>query len=266
MDTALTIAGSDPSGGAGIQADLKTFTVLGVYGMAVITAITAQNTSGVSAVQLLDPELICKQIDAVAADFPVNAFKTGMLGSAAIIDTVAEAIQRNSLDNYVCDPVVYAKSGAELLDQSGIHVLRKELLPMATIVTPNRAEAALLANMDLDELNTISGGKRAAEKIAKSGARNVLIKGLNTDRSDTIADLLFDGDHFTEFPAKRLPTKNTHGSGCTFSAILTAMLAEGVEIHMAVDNARSFISQAIAHHVKHGNGIRPVNPLALAPQ
>lgn len=268
MFTALTIAGSDSSGGAGIQADLKTFTVLGVYGMSVVTAVTAQNTTGVMGIHVLPVEFIVKQIEAVVADLPVNAFKTGMLGNATIITAVAEAIQRagGGLDNYVCDPVVYTKTGVQLLEPSAIHAYRKELLPLATLVTPNRAEAAMLANMDLDELNTIAGAKRAAEKILKTGVRAVVIKGLNGERGDLIVDLLHDGDRFVEFSAKRLSTKNTHGSGCMFSAIITALLAEGVELHMAVDNARSFISQAINHHVKFGGGVRAVNSLALVPQ
>jgi hydroxymethylpyrimidine/phosphomethylpyrimidine kinase len=264
MHTALTIAGSDCSGGAGIQADLKTFTVLGVYGMSVITAITAQNTLGVSRVEPLDPEIITDQIDAVAADFPIHAFKTGMLANAEIISAVADAIQAHSLDNYVCDPVVYSKSGTELLDPNAIHAMRHELLPLATIVTPNRAEAAMLANTDVADLTTLSAARKTAEKILKSGARSVIIKGLNTGA--TITDLFYDGSHFIELPAKRLSTKNTQGSGCVFSAILTALLAQEVELITAVDNARSFISNAIEHHVRLGNGIRPVNPLALTPQ
>ena len=268
MFTALTSAGSDSGGGAGLQADLKTFTVLGVYGLSVVTAVTAQNTTGVQGIHLLPADFIQKQIDSVAADFPINAFKTGLLGSAAIIGAVAASIQKNSLDNYVCDPVVYTKTGTQLLDPSAIHAYRKELLPLASIVTPNRAEAAMLANMDLDELNTMAGAKRAAEKILRTGARSVVIKGLNpeNDGRELITDLFYDGEAFLEYSAKRLSTKNTHGSGCVFAAVITALLAEGVELHMAVDNARSFISQAIQHHVKIGGGVRPVNPMALTPQ
>jgi len=262
--TALTIGGSDSSGGAGIQADLKTFTVLGVYGMAAITAVAAQNTTGVNGLAVLEVSMIQKQIDAVAADLPVHAFKTGLLASAPIISAVADSIQKNSLDNYVCDPVVYTKSGAQLLDTNAIHAYRKELLPLALIVTPNRAEAALLANMDIDEVTTLVGARKAAEKISRAGARNLVIKGLNS--GETMTDLFFDGDHFVEFPAKRIATKNTHGSGCIYSAILTALLAQEIDLLTALDNARSFISQAINHHVKMGSGIRPVNALALTPQ
>ena len=264
MHTALSIAGSDPSGGAGIQADLKTFTVLGAYGMTVITAITAQNTQGVQRIDPLDPDLIVAQIDSIAADFPIHAFKTGMLANADIISAVADAITSHALDNYVCDPVVYSKSGTELLDPNAIHAMRHELLPLATVVTPNRAEAAMLTNSDPADLTTIAAARKCAEKILKTGAHSVIIKAINT--GSTITDLFYDGDHFIEFPAKRLTTKNTHGSGCVFSAILTALLAQDVELITAVDNARSFISNAIEHHIRMGSGTRPVNPLALTPQ
>lgn len=264
MFCALTIAGSDSSGGAGIQADLKTFTVLGVYGMSVITAITAQNTTGVRKVEVLDPEVIVSQIDAVADDFPIHAVKTGMLANARVISAVAQSLRDHQVDRYVCDPVIYAKSGAELLDPNAIHALRQELLPLATIVTPNRAEAAMLANMDPDELNNLPNAQRAAEKILRANARSVVIKGINTGQ--TITDLFYDGSEFVQFPAKRISTKNTHGSGCTYSAILTALLAQEVPLLTALDNSRSFISNAIEHHVRFGSGTRPVNPLALTPQ
>jgi hydroxymethylpyrimidine/phosphomethylpyrimidine kinase len=261
--TALTIGGSDPSGGGGIQADLKTFTVLGVYGMAVITRLTAQNTTGVTGSQVVDIPMVQKQIDAIAADLPINAFKTGLLATAPMIGAIAESIQRNALDNYVCDPVVFGKSG-QLLDGSAIHAYRKELLPLARVVTPNRAEAALLANLEFDEVTDTVTARKAAEKIIKSGARSVIIKGLCS--ADTIVDLFYDGDHFVEFKARRVATKNTQGSGSMFAAILTALLAQEIDLLTAVDNTRSFISQAINHHVKLGSGIRPVNPLALTPQ
>lgn len=261
MKCALTIAGSDSSGGAGIQADLKTFTVMGVYGMSVLTAITAQNTNGVRKVQLIDTDVIVSQIDAVADDFPVDAVKTGMLANAEIITEVARAIQSHSFANYVCDPVIYAKSGAQLVDLDAVYAMRQELLPLATVVTPNRAEAAMLANMEGEEIATIPMAKRAAEKIIKAGAMAVIIKGINT--GNTMTDLYFDGNDFVEYPAKRINTKNTHGSGCTFSAILTALLAQEIPLLTAVDNARSCISNAIEYHVRHGSGFRPVNQMAL---
>ncbi len=261
MKCALTIAGSDSSGGAGIQADLKTFTVMGVYGMSVVTAITAQNTTGVRKVQLIAPDVIVAQIDAVAEDFPIDALKTGMLANAETISAVARALQSHSVQNYVCDPVIYAKSGAQLVDPDAIYAMRQELMPLATVITPNRAEAAMLANMEGEEIATIPMARRAAEKIVKNGAKAVIIKGINT--GNTMTDIFFDGDEFVEYPAKRINTKNTHGSGCTFSAILTSLLADEIPLLTAIDNARSCISNAIEFHVRHGSGFRPVNQLAL---
>jgi len=163
--------------------------------------------------------------------------------------------------NYVCDPVIYAKSGAVLVDPDAVYAMRQELLPLATVVTPNRAEAAMLAGMEGEEIATIPMAKRAAEKIMKAGARALIIKGINT--GTTMTDLFYDGGEFVEFPAKRINTKNTHGSGCTFSAILTALLADEIPLLTAIDNAKSAISNAIEFHVRHGSGFRPVNQLAL---
>lgn len=261
LKCALTIAGSDSSGGAGIQADLKTFTAMGVYGMSVITAITAQNTTGVRKVQLIDLDMIESQIDAVAEDFPIHAAKTGMLADSELISLIARKLQEHSVQNYVCDPVIYAKSGAQLVDPVTIHAMRQELLPLATVVTPNRAEAAMLANMEGEEIATIPMARRVAEKIVRAGAKAVLVKGINT--GNTMTDVFYDGEEFVEFPAKRINTKNTHGSGCTFSAILTSLLAEEIPLLTAIDNARSCISNAIEYHVRHGSGVRPVNQLAL---
>jgi hydroxymethylpyrimidine/phosphomethylpyrimidine kinase len=263
MQTALTIGVSDSSGGAGIQADLKVFTILGVYGMAVITAVVARNTASARGVQTVEEEIVGKQIEAIAEDFPVGAFKTGFLGSPAMIDAVAEGIRRNSLDHYVCDPVLHSKDSAHG-DAASVHAYRKELLPLATITTPNISEAALLANMDLGEVSQMAGARKAAEKILKTGVGAVVIKGLQT--GDKVTDLFFDGDDFVEYHAKRATTKNTYGSGCLFSAIIAAMLAQEMELRTAVDHARSFVSQAIEHYVKLGNGARPVNVLALTPQ
>jgi len=264
MRTALTIAASDSIGGAGIQVDLKTFTVLGVYGMSVVTAVMARNTTGVSGTELVSPEMIGKQIDAVASDFPIHAVKTGLLANALTIDAVAHGIRKHAMANYVCDPAAFSKSGPQLLDNSAIHMYRKELLPLATVVTPNRMEAAMLSNMDVEDITNLAGAKKAAEKIVKTGVRGVVIKGINA--GDRVFDLFYDGDRFTEFSAKRLNTKNTHGSGCLFSAAIAAMLAQEMELLTAIDHARSFVSQAIEHHVKFGDGIRPVNVLALLPQ
>ena len=274
MFTALTIGVSDCSGGAGVQADLKVFTILGVYGMAVVTAVVARNTNGpiggAEGVQTIHESLVGRQIEALAEDFPVNSLKTGYLGSPAMIDAVAHSIEHHRLDRYVCDPVMHSQDlgrrggGAGGEDTASVHAYRKELLPLATVVTPNRHEAALLANMESSEVGAIPGARKAAEKIIKTGARAVVIKGLYT--GDTVTDLFFDGDEFIEFAAKRATTKNTYGSGCLFSAIIAAMLAQEMELRTAVDHARSFVSQAIEHHVKLGSGVRPVNVLALTPQ
>lgn len=270
MHTALTIGVSDCSGGAGVQADLKAFTVLGVYGMAVVTAVVARNTQGPRggsrSVQSIDRDLVANQIDAIAEDFPIGALKTGYLGSPAMIDIVAETLRRNHLDHYVCDPVMHSHSGGGGggEDSSTLHAYRKELLPLASVATLNRAEAALLSNMEENEVAVMTGARKAAEKIIKTGARAVVIKGLLT--GDKATDLFFDGDEFIEFAAKRATTKNTYGSGCLFSSIITAMLAQEMELRTAVDHARSFVSQAIEHYAKLGNGARPVNVLALTPQ
>ena len=180
-----------------------------------------------------------------------------------MIDVVAEGIRRHSLDQYVCDPVMHSRDAGHA-DSASVHAYRKELLPLATVVTPNRGEAALLANMEVGEVGQMPGARKAAEKIVKTGVRAVVIKGLET--GDTVTDLFFDGDEFIEFPAKRATTKNTYGSGCLFSAIIAAMLAQEMELRTAVDHARSFVSQAIEHYVKLGSGARPVNVLALTPQ
>jgi hydroxymethylpyrimidine kinase/phosphomethylpyrimidine kinase len=268
MQTALTIGATESSGGSGVQADLKAFTVLGVYGMAITTSVIARNTNGSLGAEDLDPRFVVRQIEAVAEDLPVGAFKTGFLGMPAMIDAVAEGIRRAGLDKYVCDPVLHSghsgKGGAGNGDTALIHAYRKELLPLATIATPNRAEAALFANMEEGDVVNVTGAKKAAEKIVRSGARAVVIKGLQT--GDRVLDLFFDGDSFVEFPAKRVTTKNTYGAGCLFSAVITGMLAQDIELATAVDHARSFVSQAIEHHVKIGHGLRAVNVLALTPQ
>jgi hydroxymethylpyrimidine/phosphomethylpyrimidine kinase len=262
MNTALTIGASDCSGGAGVGADLKAFTVLGVYGMGVVTAVVAWNTQGARGHELVDERIVTAQIAGIGEDLPVGAFKTGYLGTARLVSTVANAVQRAALDKYVCDPVIEEQYGIQP-ESSLVHAYRKELLPLATVVTPNKAAAALLSNMDEGDVGTLSGAKKAAEKIVKTGARSVVVKGLLT--VDRVIDLFYDGDQFIEFPAKRLTTKNTYGAGSLFSAVITAMLAQEMELPTAVDHARSFVSQAIEHHVKLGSGVRPVNVLALTP-
>jgi len=244
-----------------VQADLKAFTVLGVYGMAAITGILSRGSAG-SRLISLDEDAMLTQVEAIAGEFTVGALKTGYL-STRMISAVAGAIQAHGLDRYVCDPVIDLESGVQE-DTNAVHAYRQELLPLASIVTPNRREAALLSNMDVEEVGKLTGARKAAEKILKSGCRAVVIKGLQS--SERVIDLFYDGGEFIEFPARRLNTKNTYGAGSLFSAVVAGMLAQEIELPTAVDHARSFVSQAIEHHVKIGTGVHPVNVLALTPQ
>lgn len=263
MKTALTIAGSDSSGGAGIQADLKTFSVLGVFGMSAITAVTAQNTLGVKEVLEISPELVRKQIDAVASDIAPDATKSGMLGSVALIEEVEAGIKRHSLAPYVCDPVMVAKSGDKLLKKEAVDAMVKKLFPHATIVTPNLRETAALTGVDKIE-PTIAVAKDAARRIIASGAKAVIIKGI--EQGDQTVDLLFDGREFTEFAAKTQPKEKTHGSGCAFSAAITAGLANRISLVEAIDQAKQLVNMAIQYGDGQGRGNTPVNVLAFAPK
>jgi hydroxymethylpyrimidine/phosphomethylpyrimidine kinase len=245
---ALTIAGSDPSGGAGIQADLKTFHQFGVYGEAVITLITVQNTRGVTRVETLPPDLIHEQIAAVVEDIPPAAAKTGALGSAEAVRAVAQAAAGFRFP-LVVDPVMISKHDTPLLAEEAIAVLRNELLPHAALVTPNVPEAvALTGEHDLC---------RAAALLHEMGARAVLIKGGH--REGDAVDLLFDGSSWREFPAPRIDTPHTHGTGCTYSAAITAGLARGLALAAAVECAKRFIHRAIASAPGIGSGSGPVN-------
>ena len=263
MKTALTIAGSDSSGGAGIQADLKTFTVLGVYGMSAITAVTAQNTQGVKDVAYLEPIMIAKQIDVVASDIQVDAVKTGMVGSVEAIDAVEDALARNNLQPYVCDPVMVAKSGDVLLKKEAVSAMIKKLIPRATVVTPNLRETAQLTGVDRIEA-TIPFAKDAAKRLVDAGAKAVVIKGI--EQSDQFVDLFFDGREFLEFASKTMPKDKTHGSGCVFSAAITAGLASGVALVDAIDQAKQVVTMAIQYGDGQGRGTTPVNVLAWAPK
>ncbi len=244
---ALTIAGSDPSGGAGIQADLKTFHQLHVYGAAAITLITVQNTTRVSRVEMLDPALVSEQIDAVLEDLPPKAAKTGALGTAAIIEAVAGCSIECPL---VVDPVMISKHGAPLMDSTARDALRRLLLPKAALVTPNLHEAAELAGIPVGNLDQM---REAATQIGSS----VLIKGghLNGDA----VDLLYHDGIFTELRAARIDTPHTHGTGCTYSAAITAFLARGFPMVEAVTRAKRFIDEAIRTNPGIGAGSGPVN-------
>jgi hydroxymethylpyrimidine/phosphomethylpyrimidine kinase len=255
MPVALSIAGSDSGAGAGIQADLKTFAAFGVYGVTVITAITAQNTVGVRAVQEIDPDVISAQLDAVAEDFAITGLKTGMLSSAAIIETVAAGIRRHRLRPLVVDPVMVAKSGDRLLREDAVDALRRTLLPLAQVVTPNIPEAEVLCGRPI---RTHSDRVGAARAIMELGAHAVVIKGGHSE-DDPIIDLLVDGDGVREFRAPRIATSSTHGTGCTFSAAIAAALAHGQDLGAAVGEARAYLSSALAEAAGLGHGHGPLN-------
>ncbi|MFL5595769.1 MAG: bifunctional hydroxymethylpyrimidine kinase/phosphomethylpyrimidine kinase [Gemmatimonadaceae bacterium] len=260
MRIALTIAGSDSGGGAGIQADLKTFQRFGVYGTSAITAITAQNTRGVSSWEGVAPSLVRAQIDAVAVDLPPAAFKTGMLANAAVTSAVAAAIRDHSLANYVLDPVMVATSGDVLLETSAIAVIRGELVPLAALVTPNIPEAEILIG---EKIEDEEGMAHAAEKLVKEmGAGAALIKGGHLDSGDRVIDVLYDGGDARVFRAQRLETTNTHGTGCTLSAAITAQLANRESLHAAVRRAIDYVHKAIASAPGLGSGSGPLNHLA----
>ncbi len=248
IPVALTIAGSDPSGGAGIQADLKTFHQLGVYGEAAITLITVQNTTGVRRVELLAPDLVREQIEAATEDIRPDAIKTGALGNAAIVHAVAQAL-RNVTIPLVVDPVMVSKHGAVLMNDD-MH----ELFPLATLLTPNLHEAAKLTGL---AVSTLSEMQRAALRLHEMGARAVLIKGGHL-AGDAI-DLLSIGGDFEELRAKRIETRHTHGTGCTYSAAITAYLAKGCALPDAVRQAKRFITEAIRTNPGLGAGSGPVS-------
>ncbi len=251
---ALTIAGSDSGAGAGIQADLKTFAALGVYGTSAITAITAQNTVGVAAICTLSPKLIAAQIDAVISDIGADAVKTGMLANAGIIDMVAKKIREHRLRNVVIDPVMVATSGDLLIKKSAVAALCARLIPMATVVTPNLPEAEELTGMKLRSTEEI---EEAARRIVALGAQSVVIKGGH--RKGPAVDLFYDGKKFRALYAPRIRTTNTHGTGCTFSAAIAANLAQGKKLEAAVTLAKQFITEAIRRGFRVGAGHSPVH-------
>ncbi len=260
MKIALTIAGSDSGGGAGIQADLKTFHQFGVFGTSVVTAITAQNTLGVIEWEAVRAELVKSQVEAVASDLPPAAFKTGMLATRSVIQTVAHAIDRYRLSNYVLDPVMVATSGDVLIEDDAVNAIRTLLLPLALLVTPNAGEATVLSGIEIHHEDDM---ERAAQLIASSGAKAVLIKGghfAGEDKSQ-IVDCLYDGA-FTFFRHARIETTSTHGTGCTLSASVTALLAKETPLREAVSIAIDFVQEAIASAPHLGSGNGPLNHFA----
>lgn len=252
---ALTIAGSDSGGCAGIQADLKTFGALGVHGMSAVTAITAQDTCRVHEAFALPPRLVSLQIEAVVEDIGVDAVKTGMLSSAAIIAAVAESIGRLQIRKLVVDPVMVSTGGDPLIQQEAVEVLKTLLLPLALAVTPNLHEAAFLVGRSLD---TDAEIRQAAEEIHSMGPAHVIIKGGHRLDTERATDVLFDGAEFHYFSGPRFNTRNTHGSGCTFAAALTAFLARGLNLSDALAEVKAYISEAIRHSLSLGHGHGPL--------
>ncbi|MEM1984373.1 MAG: bifunctional hydroxymethylpyrimidine kinase/phosphomethylpyrimidine kinase [Candidatus Korarchaeum sp.] len=257
VPVALTIAGSDSGGGAGIQADLKTFAALGVHGTVAITSITAQNTREVTAVQDVNVDVIRAQIEAVVSDIGVDAAKTGMLHTSEIIRAVAEEVRRHRFP-LVVDPVMIAKSGAPLLKEEAVKSLIEELLPLAEVVTPNAREAEVLSGISVRNLDD---ARRAAKLIAEHGPRAVIVKGGHLEGGESI-DVLYDGD-FTELRAERVGSRNTHGTGCSFSAAIAAELAKGRSIREAFRTAKLLVTEAIRYGLPVGKGHGPLNPMAL---
>jgi len=255
----LTIAGSDSGGGAGIQADLKTITVLGGFGMSVVTAITAQNTLGVQGVYELPAEFITLQFDSVAADIGVDAAKTGMLSSSAIIEAVARKVEEYSIYNLVVDPVMVAKGGSRLLRQDAMDALVKKLIPLAFIITPNIDEAEALSGLSISGIEDM---RRAAEIIHRMGARHVVVKGGHLEGE--AADLYFDGSDSHVFSSPRIATQDTHGTGCTFSAAIATELAGGMTAFEAVRKAKDYITEAIKYSLRLGAGHGSTNHFAPA--
>jgi len=252
---ALTIAGSDSGGGAGIQADLKTFAALGVHGMSAITSITAQNTYQVTKIHDVPLDVIREQIRVVVEDIGVNAVKTGMLHTSEIIDAVASEL-KNVNAPIVVDPVMIAKSGARLLEEGAMKALIEELIPMAYVLTPNAREAEALAGLKITDLES---QKRAAKKISEYGVKAVVVKGGHLSGEKVIDVLYFDGE-FKLYESPRIETKNTHGTGCTFASAIAAELAKGKNVFDAVKNAKEFVFDAIRYGLPIGRGHGPVNP------
>jgi hydroxymethylpyrimidine/phosphomethylpyrimidine kinase len=249
---ALTIAGSDSGGGAGIQADLKTFAALGVYGASAITAVTAQDTQRVYGIVEMAPAFVAAQIDAVMGDIGAAAVKTGMLAGAPIIEAVAERLRHWQVDQIVVDPVMVAKGGDNLLHVEAVSALRERLLPLALVLTPNIPEAEVLVGRPLPAWEDL---REAAKEMHSWGVRNVVIKGGHRDEG-VVTDLLYDGADFREYATGRVPTTSTHGTGCTFASAIAATLAKGDNVRNSVAAAKAYVTKALqgAYPIGHGHG------------
>lgn len=254
MKNVLTIAGSDSCGGAGIQADLKTFSALGTYGMSVITAVTAQNTMGVFNVQEMDQAIIRDQIDCLFDDIDIHAIKIGMVSSIDIIEVIGTCLKKHNAQNIVVDPVMVSKSGCHLLKPESIDKLIEVLFPLALIVTPNLPEAEVITGK---EITTIEDMQKAAVTIRQLGAKNVIVKGGHL-KGDAI-DVFFDGRDYSYLKSERINTKNTHGTGCTFSSAIAAYIAQGYSVLEAVKASKKYINGAIANAIDLGHGVGPTN-------
>ena len=257
--TALTIAGSDPSGGAGLQADIKTFSELRVYGMAVVTAVTVQNTRGVSDIGEIPPGLVEEQLASVLSDIPPDAAKTGMLLTAGVVEAVARQLTRYAVPNLVVDPVMISSSGAQLMKPDAVIAFQRILLPLAFLATPNIDEASVLTRINVCSVDDM---EQAARCIFEMGAKNVLIKGGHLDGNEA-TDVFFDGRELLKFRTPRVAARNTHGTGCVLSAAITAHLAMGRPVKEAVDLGKQFVTKAIQNGLQIGSGAGPCDPLNL---
>ncbi|HEY8891175.1 MAG TPA: bifunctional hydroxymethylpyrimidine kinase/phosphomethylpyrimidine kinase [Clostridium sp.] len=260
MKKVLTIAGSDSCGGAGIQADLKSFSANGVYGMSVITAITAQNTMGVFAVQDLEPEIIKAQIDAIFTDIDVDAVKIGMVSSISTINVISEKLEQYKPKNIVLDPVMISKSGYSLLKPESKSALIKKLIPLASLITPNVPEAEEIleeVNSGIGHIETVEDMEKAVREMHKLGCKNILLKGGHM-QGDAI-DVFYDGKEMLHFTSERINTKNTHGTGCTLSSAIAANLALGFSMKESIKKSKLYITIAIKHSLDIGHGVGPTN-------
>ena len=256
MKQVLSIAGSDSGGGAGIQADLKSFHANGVYGLSVLTAVTAQNTREVRRSFELPVDLIESQIDAIFEDFDVTAVKTGMLSSGKTVNAVADRLAEHRVANLVVDPVMVSTSGFDMLEPEAVVSVRQRLLPLAALVTPNLREAQILAGMPVE---TLDQAKAAARIIFDAGPGAVLVKGGHLFNPHSAVDVLFDGSEETVFSGERIPARHTHGTGCTLSAAIAANLARGQGLVLAIENAKSYVTEAIRHGLSIGRGHGPTH-------
>ena len=254
MKNCLSIAGSDCSGGAGIQADIKTFSALGCFGMSVIVSVVAENTSRVVSIQNITPQMIQDQIDAVFEDIQVDAVKVGMLSGIETMEAVAEKLREYQPEITVVDPVMVAKGGCALMQPDALETLKKEIIPLSFLLTPNIPEAEAITGTSI---RTVGDMKAAAKMIVDLGAENVLIKGGHF--SGDAVDILFDGHRFDSFTSERINTKNTHGTGCTLSSAIAANLANGWELSVAVEKAKRYVTSAIKYSLDIGKGHGPTN-------